>query len=68
MTNKDNLLVIELKKTNSRVGTDYDIVKLKAFTSNDNENPYQFKFGILVEFESNLNFSLTWFSNGHKIK
>ena len=47
-SNEHNLLIIELKKSSSRISCDYDIEKLKRYTSPDYENNLNYSFGVLV--------------------
>jgi len=45
----ENLLVIEAKKSNSRVSEDTDIKKLKAFT--DQNGDYGYRLGLFIVFD-----------------
>lgn len=45
----DNLLVLEIKKSNSNVSFESDKIKLKAFT--DREGDYNYKVGLFIEFD-----------------
>ena len=45
----NNLLVVEIKKSNSRVSEDTDITKLKAFT--DPKEKYKYKVGLFIVFD-----------------
>lgn len=49
LTNEKNLIVIEVKKDNSRITEDFDLIKLRAFTSKNDENNYKYKFGVFIE-------------------
>jgi hypothetical protein len=40
--------VIELKKENSQVPDDFDLLKLRKFTSSDDENEYKYKWGVFI--------------------
>lgn len=60
-TDDENLLVIEIKKSSSRIGHQFDIHKLKAFTS----EPYNYKFGLFLEISvDGGNNCLKWFKDG----
>ncbi len=71
-TNDKNLLVIEVKKKNSRVTRDHDYKKLKAFTEINGDNPYHYQYGafILLETENEelQKPEITWFAEGKEIK
>lgn len=45
----DNILVIEIKKSNSGVSNDKDMTKLKAFT--DSRGDYRYKLGLFIVFD-----------------
>lgn len=71
-TNENNLLVVEVKKTNSRVDHRHDYEKLQAFTeSRKRHNPYHFSYGVFVLLETgenwNRNPELKWFVNGQNL-
>ena len=60
-TDEENLLVIEIKKSNNRVEHQFDINKLRAFTS----EPYNYKFGLFLEISvDGGNDYLKWFKTG----
>jgi len=69
----DNLLVIEIKKSNNTVKRDLDKRKLIAFTkdSNGTEDSYNYKFGFFICFNVPYNkknsYSLDVFIEGEKI-
>jgi len=66
--NSRNLLIIEVKKSNSRIDIDYDRMKLSAFT--DPMQDYNFNLGVLVVLKmENFNElpSLEWFTRGKRI-
>jgi hypothetical protein len=67
-TNAENLIVIEVKKKNSRVSHKHDYDKLIAFTDNSDQNLYHYKYGIFILLDTgkrNPNKpKLTWFING----
>ncbi len=69
--NNYNLLIIELKKSSSRIDCDYDIEKLRRYTSRDYDNTLNYSFGVLVYLgvaEKLGNDSIEWFQNGNNIK
>lgn len=71
LTNKDNLLVVEVKKQNSKVPHDHDVSKLKAFTENTAQNSYNFEYGVFIVLETGVQQPrdpiLQWFSGGKQI-
>lgn len=67
LVNSENLLVIEVKKTNSNVDATFDHRKLSAFTDNTDCNKYHFKYGIFILIDIGENPvapKLTWFGEG----
>lgn len=68
--NDENLLVVEVKKKNSKVGSDFDHQKLKAFTEQVGRNPYHYEFGVFILLETGNQEiqepELTWFIKGKK--
>lgn len=70
MTNAENLLIMEVKKKNSRVGHDHDHEKLKAFTELGKRNSYYYQFGVFILLETGTEKpkkpELTWFVRGQK--
>jgi hypothetical protein len=63
----DNLLVVEVKKSNSRESDKNDKIKLKAFT--DLKRDYRYKVGLLITFDvSNQNISnVKSFEDGREV-
>lgn len=63
---KQNLLVIEAKKVNSR-DSDFDIAKLKAFTG---DPEYEYRFGLLLMLDTSQSKikNDTWFTNGQPLE
>lgn len=64
LTNRNNLLIIEVKKDNSQVSFEFDQKKLNAFTGKDTEKRYLFKFGLFIEIPIGKKLSepkLTWY-------
>jgi DUF4097 and DUF4098 domain-containing protein YvlB len=63
----ENLLIVEAKKSTSRVGKDFDERKLKVFTL----PPYDYKFGLFVVVKTDdepVEFPLLeWYQDGKKI-
>lgn len=57
-----NLLVVEIKKKNNRVGADNDKVKLRAFT----RMPFSYAFGLFLEFDGCRVTQEIWFSEGEE--
>lgn len=69
-TNKDNLLVVEVKKHN-RSGKEFDFSKLKSFTSSSNDNNYKYEFGLFVRIfvreKAENNSEMILFQNGKEL-
>lgn len=49
-THDQNLCIIEVKKSTSSVSSDYDVIKLEAYTSPANENNLAYQLGIFILF------------------
>lgn len=67
---QQNLCIIEIKKSTSTVSNDYDKLKLKYYTSSDNENDLEYKLGIFIKFLTNVSepvYDLEWYADGTKI-
>jgi hypothetical protein len=68
LTNAENFLVIEVKKSSSRVNHAFDHAKLMAFTDNGEGKPYHYKYGVFILLDTKTETSkkpkLTWFING----
>lgn len=54
LKNDENLLIIEVKKSTSREDYDFDRRKLIAFTEPRGKNPYSYKYGVFLEFETGV--------------
>lgn len=70
-TNETNLLVVEMKKENSKVAKDYDYRKLRAYTEISEDNKYHYQYGVFILLETGNNEpkepELIWFSEGKEI-
>ena len=67
--NENNLLIIELKKSSSSKSFDYDIEKLKRYTSQDDDNTFSYSFGVLVYLgvaDKVGSDRINWFQNGNQ--
>lgn len=66
--NRDNLLVIEVKKRHSKIDRDYDYRKLIGFTETTDFNDYGFKYGVFILLDTDGKPpkapELTWFVDG----
>jgi hypothetical protein len=51
-TNDENLLIVEVKKQNSRIDQGHDLSKLAAFTENSEKNSYHYRFGVFILLET----------------
>ena len=63
-----NLLVVEMKKTNSQVGQELDFAKLETFSEKGGVNAYHYRYGVFVLINTGPNWEirakLTWFIVG----
>jgi hypothetical protein len=67
--NTHNLCIIEVKKTTSIVSPDYDLIKLKAYTSDIYGNDLKYKIGIFIIFATSrekMDYSIRYFINGQE--
>jgi hypothetical protein len=68
LTNAENFLVIEVKKSSSRVNHTFDHAKLMAFTDNAEGKPYHYKYGVFILLDTKTETpkkpKLTWFISG----
>ena len=68
--NDHNLLIVELKKSTSNISCDYDIEKLRRYTSPEYDNTLNYSFGVLLYLgiaDKLGNDRIQWFKNGHDI-
>jgi len=66
----NNLCIIEIKKTTSKIPPDYDQIKLKCYTSADNGNDLNYELGAFLEFSTGVKkptYSLKWYKNGKEV-
>lgn len=66
----ENLCIIEIKKSTSKISSDYDVLKLKCYTSSDNGNNLKYELGIFIKFLAGVsipNYNLKWYKNGTEI-
>lgn len=69
-TNKNNLCVLEVKKTTSRIPFDYDKIKLSSYTTNYYENDLKYDLGIFMLIETgndNRKYDLLFFKDGENV-
>ena len=70
-TNKNNLVVIEVKKdSHSRKHKEYDLVKLEHLTIDYSGNHYSYKLGIAIIFGTKQNtgkYEIRFFQNGREL-
>ena len=70
MTNEANLLVVEVKKGDSKVPHKHDLNKLKAFTEKSAQNDYNFRYGVFIVLgmdEQLLDLRMRWFIDGQEV-
>jgi hypothetical protein len=67
--NSDNVCVIEIKKSTSKVSSNFDRLKLEAYTSKELGNALCYRLGIFLVFEvgETRNHNMTFFRNGERI-
>lgn len=66
LTNENNLLIIELKKNNSKT-TKNDLEKLIAFTESGPSNEYHFFLGAYININTKTaSYNVQWYENGEK--
>jgi len=65
----NNLLIIEVKKSSNPNNGDWDAEKLSRFTSAENENNFNYQYGMFVRFtvRTTPGFSIHWYQNGQKL-
>ncbi|MFH1883628.1 MAG: hypothetical protein ABIL62_13080 [Planctomycetota bacterium] len=66
---ENNLLIIEVKKSSSRVNGQWDALKLSRFTSKEYENDFDYCFGAFVRFDvgnRQPDFNVVWYKDGQK--
>lgn len=67
-TNYNNLLLIEVKKSTSRVGNHFDLTKLSIYTTKSELNKLGYEYGIFLKFNTKTTntslFEQIWFKNG----
>lgn len=68
-TNKSNIVVIEIKKSSSRVNIEYDYEKLKAYTC---KGGLTYKYGVFINFKVNkekyIEPDIRFFMKGEKLR
>jgi hypothetical protein len=68
--NDSNLLIVEVKKSSSRLSSEYDHEKLARYTSADYENELNYQFGVFIEIHIGNEigkFKTEWFINGNNV-
>lgn len=65
-----NLLAVEVKKSNSRVDKAYDLKKLEAYTDPSDQNNLHYEYGLFIEINmrDSKNHKLIWFKNGNTLE
>lgn len=67
----ENLCIIEIKKSTSKIPSKYDELKLKCYTSNDNDNDLKYKLGIFIKFSAGVStptYNLKWYRDGTEVQ
>lgn len=65
-----NILIVEAKKSTSKVSKKYDLEKIKMYTSPEHENELVYNLGVFVLFKissENPGYELKWFKDGKEI-
>lgn len=68
-SNENNLCIIEVKKSKSKISFDYDFIKLKAYTSTYYGNDLRYKIGIFIKLTtgiSQFSYDLKTFMDGQE--
>lgn len=67
--NSHNLCIIEIKKSTNNISSDYDVLKLKSYTTDDLDNELKYQLGIfiMINVGDTPSFQLQYFKNGNKI-
>lgn len=65
----DNLLVVELKKSNNQIGNRLDTLKLVAYTDPSEANNLNYQYGLYINLNMKLyrNDELIWYKDGKVI-
>ncbi len=70
----ENLCIIEIKKSTSKISNDYDKLKLECYTSSANGNDLKYELGVFIKFSVSTDVStnaptydLKWYANGIEI-
>jgi hypothetical protein len=66
----ENLCIIEIKKSTSKISSDYDELKLKRYTSSTSGNDLKYQLGVFIEFSASVSkptYTLKWYKNGTEI-
>ncbi|WP_113661526.1 hypothetical protein [Pedobacter nanyangensis] len=69
-SNENNLCILEVKKSTSIVDYNYDIIKLRAYTSNRYDNNLVYQIGIFIEAivgKNKPSFNLRFYKHGEEI-
>lgn len=70
-TNKENLCILEIKKSTSRVDYEYDFIKLRSYTSTQYDNNLIYQLGAFIEViidEEKPSFNLRFYQEGQEIE
>lgn len=69
-TNDNNLCILEVKKSTSTVNFNYDLIKLRSYTSNLYDNNLIYQLGVFIEVvidNENPSFNLRFYKDGQEI-
>lgn len=66
--NDNNLCIVEIKKDTSGETSDYDYLKMRAYTGNEFDNTLQYQLGIFVRFitGNKPGYQILFFKDGHQ--
>ncbi|MGJ1227112.1 hypothetical protein [Sphingobacterium siyangense] len=62
--NKNNLLIIEVKKASSNVPFDYDRLKLIAYTTSEQGNHLKYQLGAFIVINESGNYIIEYYKDG----
>jgi hypothetical protein len=61
------LCIVEVKKSTSTVSSEYDEIKLKAYTTDSYGNDLKYSIGVFIEFiakTQDIDYNIKYFVNG----
>lgn len=67
---ENNLLIIEVKKSSNPDDGEWDAEKISKFTSNEDENNFNYQYGAFIRFAvgEQPNFTIHWYTRGQRFQ